>query len=754
MDLFQLVGKIVIENAAANKSIDDTSDRAKKSASDVKALGDEGSKTESKLKSAMSKATGHFDGLKNVITKISAPLSKLKSGADKVHEGFNKLGTASVKAMKLVGTGLIAGSTAVGKLGKAAIDAYGDYEQLVGGVETLFGAGGKSLDEYAKSIGKSTNAAKAEYNKLQSAQTTVLNNAAKAYKTAGMSQNEYMTTVTGFSASLIQSLGGDTEKAAKKADQAVIQMSDNANKMGTDLGSIQTAYQGFAKQNYTMLDNLKLGYGGTKEEMQRLLSDATKLSGVKYDVSSYADIVDAIKVVQDNMGITGTTAKEASTTIQGSISSAKASWQNLLVGLSDDTQDFDSLLGQFIDSAMTVADNLLPRISIIADKIPVLVTGIVNKLPGLLNSLLPPLIQAAVALVQGLITALPQILTALIAILPMLINGLGQIITALVSVLPQLINQIVAFLSDPSNVQLLIEGAVTLFTAIPLAISQCLPTIIQQAPQIIYGIISGLVRALPTLLSSFKQILTNMLDAFLSFFGIHSPSTVMAEKSRNIVLGIINGIKTLPQEAGEWFRRMRDKTVEIIDKMKSDVAMKFAQIKTKITQPIEDAKGFVATGLNSIRGFFTGLHLHLPHIDLPHFKISGSLSIKPPSVPHLDIDWYSKAMDNPMLLNSSTIFGYNPATGNFMAGGEAGQEVVAGAGTLMGMIQAAISNENATLTYYLNKIVALLGEYFPQMLLAANGSLVADDNAILAHFVPKIDRQLGDRYRFKERGNI
>lgn len=226
---------------------------------------------------------------------------------------------------------------------------------------------------------------------------TVLKYANNAYKTAGLSANEYMETVTSFSASLLQSLDGDTAKAAEKADLAITDMSDNANKMGTSMESIQTAYQGFAKQNYTMLDNLKLGYSGTKEEMQRLLDDAEKLSGVHYDLSSYSDLVDAIHVVQTEMGITGTTAKEASSTIQGSIGQMKAAWTNFLTGMADPDQDFDALLGNLIDSIVAVVDNIIPRI---AATLPRLVSGLMGivstlatYLPDILTQLLPALLQ-------------------------------------------------------------------------------------------------------------------------------------------------------------------------------------------------------------------------------------------------------------------------------------------------------------------------------------------------------------------------
>ena len=254
--------------------------------------------------------------------------TKASGLGDKIKNG---LGTAGKLAGGMVVAGLAAAGAGVVSLTKQAVSNYAEYEQLVGGVETLFKDNADTVQEYA----------------------------ANAYKTAGLSANEYMETVTSFSASLLQSLGGDTAEAAKVADMAIIDMSDNANKMGSDMTSIQNAYQGFAKQNYTMLDNLKLGYGGTKEEMQRLIDDANKLreaQGLNADltIDSYADIVTAIHEVQTEMGITGTTAEEASSTIQGSLGQVKSAWQNLLTGFATEGADLDTLFDNFMDSAVTV----------------------------------------------------------------------------------------------------------------------------------------------------------------------------------------------------------------------------------------------------------------------------------------------------------------------------------------------------------------------------------------------------------------
>lgn len=316
----------------------------------------------------------------NATGKGASFASKLKSGL----KTAAKVGGAAITA---VGAGMV-------WLSKQAIDSYGDYEQLVGGVDTLFKESSATVQGYAQN----------------------------AYKTAGLSANEYMETVTSFSASLLQSLGNNTAAAAEMADLAITDMSDNANKMGTDMTAIQNAYNGFAKQNYTMLDNLKLGYGGTKEEMQRLIDDANALNAAQgrlteYSIDSYADIVSAIHDVQTEMGITGTTSLEASTTIQGSLASMKSAWKNLLTGIADPDQDLGMLINNMVDSAGIALDNLVPLIvnllPRIATALGTLGKKLTKKLPGIIRTLLPTLISGAIGLITGLVAEIPAILAAL-----------------------------------------------------------------------------------------------------------------------------------------------------------------------------------------------------------------------------------------------------------------------------------------------------------------------------------------------------
>lgn len=512
MELFKLFGTIAVQNAEANRGIDETTDKAEDAAGKIKDLGDEGDNTESKLGKA-----------------------------------FSKMGSAAVKVGKTIATGLAVASTAVVAVGKAAISSYADYEQLVGGVETLF-------DESS---------------------ATVIANAQNAYKTAGMSANEYMETVTSFSASLLQSLGGDTVAAAEKADMAITDMSDNANKMGTSIEMIQNAYNGFAKQNYTMLDNLKLGYGGTKEEMQRLLEDAQAISGIEYDISSYSDIVDAIHVIQTEMGITGTTAKEASSTISGSLASAKASWQNLLTGLADGNQDMSGLITQFFDSIVTVADNIIPRIAQVMETLPQLITELVPKLLGkvseIIDTLLPVVVEGAVSLLNAIVGVLPQLVTSILNALPALISGIEKVFYAIVDALPQLMTVICEAL--PILIPQLVDALVNMIVYLATHIAEIIQPLIDNLPEIIIAIVDalmdnlpaliegavalviGIVRAIPQIIMALIEALPTVLGSILE--GLWNALPLLLEGIISIVgeIGIaiwdiLSGFFTA---LGEWF---------------------------------------------------------------------------------------------------------------------------------------------------------------------------------------------------------
>lgn len=494
---------------------------------EAKALGKEITALSGNLqanKQKLADAENAADKLDKSLTDVGDAATKAGKDAENAgNGGFTVLkgvmANLATQAVNAALNGLKSMGSAIINVGKQAVAGYAEMEQLKGGVETLFGTGGMSIQEYADSVGKTVSDVQSEYNNLMSAQDTVLKNASNAYKTAGMSANEYMETVTSFSASLISSLEGDTVAAAKAADMAIIDMSDNANKMGTDISSIQNAYQGFAKQNYTMLDNLKLGYGGTQEEMQRLLADAEKLSGVEYDISNLNDVYEAIHVIQTEMGITGTTAKEASATIEGSANAMKASWQNLVTGLADENADLNGLIGNFIDSLLTYAGNIMPVVQTAIGGITKLITQLVEQLlPQVLEVItaeLPNFLNAGaqllVTLIQGLVTALPELTTAVLEAIGMIITTISgaipDIVAALVTAFPLLVNAILDAVPD------LLDAFITLLMTIVDAIPQLIPYLTNELPKIITKIVEVLNKAIPTILNAAITLLTAILDA-------------------------------------------------------------------------------------------------------------------------------------------------------------------------------------------------------------------------------------------------
>lgn len=424
-------------------------------------------------------------------------------------------------AAKVGAAAVGAAATGIAALTKNALNNYAEYEQLVGGVDTLFKDSSAKVQEYA----------------------------ANAYKTAGLSANEYMDTVTSFSASLLQSLGGDTEAAANMANVAITDMADNANKMGTDMASIQNAYQGFAKQNYTMLDNLKLGYGGTKQEMQRLINHANELNAAQgkytdYSIESYADIVSAIHDVQVEMGIYGTTAKEASTTIQGSVSSMKSAWGNLLVGIADDNADFKALTEQFVDSLVTVGENIIPRINVILGGISQLVTSasttIIPMVITTITDNLPALLQSAVALVgalgQGIIDSLPAITQAAIDILFSLANGLIENLPTLIDGIVQVTLTIVQMLTSPDFLTQLIETAILLIMTLAQGLIDAIPQLIAAIPLIIGNLLAAIIVELPNIIQMGIDLLFALIDGIIKCI----PELVAAVPT--LIVAFINGI--------------------------------------------------------------------------------------------------------------------------------------------------------------------------------------------------------------------
>jgi hypothetical protein len=428
------------------------------------------------------KKRGEKMNVLDLFFKISVDTSEVDKTLGDTKE--KALSFGDVLKANIAGQAIVAGVKAVAgavkNIGEAAIQSYGEYEQLVGGVETLF----------------------------KSSADTVMQYAANAYQTAGMSANEYMTTVTAFSASLLQSMGGDTDAAAEKANLAITDMSDNANKMGSSMESIQNAYSGFAKQNYTMLDNLKLGYGGTKEEMQRLLDDANALNAAQgnytnYTIDSYADIVDAIHTVQTEMGITGTTQLEASTTIQGSIASMKAAYDNFITGLGDENADMAELITNLLGSTVTVAENLLPVVERILENI-----GVVVQEKG------PEMIEKFVSYA---IDKLPDIIELGLQMVIALVKGLAQ------------------------NLPQLVTGVLNMAATIIKTLVDSIPDVIEVGKNIVRGVWDGIKAMGSWIKEKVSGFFGGIVDNVKGVLGIHSPSRVFAGIGENMALGLSDG---------------------------------------------------------------------------------------------------------------------------------------------------------------------------------------------------------------------
>lgn len=591
-------------------------------------------------------ASGFARGIKSVISSVKNMNESMKdatNSASKMSSVMKGIGSSAIKVGKGLAVAGAAAATAVTALVSKSVGAFADYEQLTGGVETLFGAGGRSVEEYAQSVGKSVSDIQGKYDSLMSAQNAVLENANKAYMTAGMSANEYMDTVTGFSASLISSLGGDTNKAADYANSALVDMSDNANKMGTDMESIKNAYQGFAKQNYTMLDNLKLGYGGTQEEMKRLLSDAEKLTGQRYDISSFADITQAIHAIQTQMDITGTTAKEASTTISGSWGSLKAAFQNVLVGLTTGGDMFDQSLDALINTAVTFGQNIIPAIKGALSGVGYLIEGLApvigETIPPLINDLAPTLANSAVSLISSLVNGLTQSATqfseclsnmiivavaGISSVVPQLLDAASKIVSnlmqGLTNSMPQIVNgavtlieglvdglvdnvpllvmgavQLVASLANGliANLPRIIDAGVNLITGIVSASYSMMPQIIQNGMQLVVNLAVGLVRAIPQLIAALPRITGAIVKEF--------KSVNWFDLGLQLIKSIWEGIKSI---GSEMWNGVKEKTSELWGGVKNVVSEKLNNIKSAYDAHGGGLKGATFAAIEGVKEYY------------------------------------------------------------------------------------------------------------------------------------------------------
>ena len=814
MDIFSLVGKITINYADAVNNIEKVSKSAKNTAET--------------LEDVDKKADGAGDSVEDA-----------GQAAKNADSGFTTWKATLANLASTAITKVISGCTQLAEkmadVTKSAVGHYAEYEQLVGGVETLFKDSSGKLIDYAE----------------------------KAYKTAGMSSNQYMDTATSFAASLIQGLGGDTAKAVELTNLAITDMSDNANKMGTDIGSIQDAYQGFAKQNYTMLDNLKLGYGGTQSEMIRLINDSGVL-GEKIeslDNVTFDQMIEAIHKIQDNLGITGTTALEAGTTISGSWSSVQALFENILtkVGsklaptvmgflqqLSDwmETIDWDAFatsvgdalqrvfdwiqkidfttffergmdgvtefiegLGDFATKAIEVIGDIQSFIDIlitlspiilgvvttlgslaVAFKIGEIIDSVKTAMTGLFAAMSANPIVAVIAIIAGLVVALITLWNTndgfreavtnawekIKEVFGTVIEAIKGFFTGLVNVISQVWNTIVTAVSGTvdsiaqtvnnvfnvivntvSSVWETIKNIVTVgimliaeiisayiqivtapwmflwenFKEYILAAWEYIKNVVSTALDVISTVISnvwnsivgfltpileGIKETFSTIWNAIKSVISTVLSAIQSVIttvwnaiksivttvisAIRSETSSAFSAIKSVITSILNAIKAVFTSV--W-NAIKSVVTSAVNGIKSTISSGLSaalsivfnilnSIKNKFSSILSSAANIVQSGINKIKSFFN-FSWSLPHLKLPHISISGSFSLTPPSVPHFGIEWYKKAMDDGMVMNQPTVFGYNAKTGQLMAGGEAGSETVVGTQNLMNMIKTAVS---------------------------------------------------------------
>ena len=562
------------------------------------------------LSKAMEEADKNTDELGDSVKEASDKTSEANKGFTVFKGILANLGTEVIKS---VVSGLKSLSGALINVGKQAIGNYKSYQQLTGGVETLFGDSANVVEEYANN----------------------------AYKTAGISANEYMEQITSFSASLISSLGGDTAKASEYGNRAIIDMSDNANKMGTSMEMIQNAYQGFAKQNYTMLDNLKLGYGGTKGEMQRLIKDASEMTDVQKELGitvdgssmSFGNIVNAISVMQKKMGIAGTTTKEAGDTIEGSFNSMAGAWQNLLTGMASG-QDISGLIKQFVSSVVTTAKNLVPTIQSTIKGVGELISGmlkevvplIIKEIPPLITETLPILNEAIVSAVHSLLDVLPMVIDAINEMLPMviqtilsllpdlvdagiqgvnaLIDGISQAIPTLISMLPDVIVKIVDTLLK--HLPEVITTGTTLITSLIKGIADAIPTLVSYLPSLIETFVQTLIENLPLIIDSGIQIINALVDgidtAIISIVN-EMPRIIMA-----IISGIINALPKFMENGGKiigsLLNGMTNKLGNVGEMAKTIVKTIIDTIKTLPSQMFNWGKDMIQGLINGIKSMF------------------------------------------------------------------------------------------------------------------------------------------------------
>ena len=661
-------------------------------------------------------------GLKGV-EESEKELNGLTDNAEKSSSKMSKFGGV----MKGIGKGVLlaTGAVATASVGliKNVSSQYGALQQSVGGIETLFK---DSADK-------------------------VIKNANNAYTTAGISANDYMQQVTSFSASLLQALGGDTEKACDSADMAIRDMADNANKMGTSIEMIQNAYQGFSKQNYTMLDNLKLGYGGTKTEMERLLKDAQQITGIKYDISNLDDVYQAIHVIQGELGITGTTAKEAGATIEGSFNSLGASWQNFIAGLGDPNADMKQIVDNLAKGISGAVNNVIPVINNMVQVLPTVMDALIGAVedmaPTLIKTFTDLIVKVLDAVVKLLPTVIPLVIDCLLKVVDVIIDNLPLLVDAGIQLilglakgiseaLPQLMPKIVEVVVQIvntliSNIPLMIEIGTQLLLGVIRGLTEAIPQLVEMLPFIIETVVNTLIDNLPLIVNCGIQLIMGLGSGLIKAIPslIKAIPTVINSIVTNIIKGIPNMFDSGKKLIGGLFSGMKNSFGGIFD--------------------------FFGNMINKIGDMWAKFSSWVKSIfKTPHFTFSGSINpvdwITQGKLPKIGVEWYAEGG----VMTKPTAFGYNPMTNNAMVGGERGAEAIAPITTLQEYVSEAVKKETSELSYGIDKLIDLLGTYLPDIKDNMNRPLVLDSGKVVGGIARKMDNKLGDIMTTKARFGV
>ena len=599
-----------------------------------------------------------FMKLKATLTLDSKEYEKGLSDGEGKAKAFGGKFAGALKVAKVgavaLGTATIAAAGAVAKLTKQSVMAYAEYEQLTGGIKKLYGEASSDMMKYAQ----------------------------QAYLTAGMSMNAYMQNVTGFSAALLNSVGGDSQEAARIADMAMQDISDNANTFGKyTVEELAGVYQALARGQYQTLDNLMLGFGGTKEGMQGLIDKANEIARANGEagdltMDSYADIVEAIHLVQEEMGITGTTQKEAAKTIQGSINMAKAAWENLLTGFADPDADIGQLAENFMTSIGTVMDNLAPAIlqamQGIGDALTIMLPELMAKIPDALSTYLPPLLQTGgnlvMALINGLMAAAPQLISTAISLV-------GDLVIGFVTALPTLI-----------------ETGINALTAFIQGFGQNEGDLVEKVFEIITVLAGAFVESIPRILIAVWGLLKAISDAFFDVDWVSLGLKAM----RGVLSGLQKVVPRIISAVGRLVTNVLNKLG--FSGLASRVGGAFESAKKAITDKLDAAKTKVEGWIKTIKGKFPFKLGKIFSFSLPKISIGSiirKVGKKTATAPSFDVEYeeYAKAMSVPYMLTSPTIFA---------KGGESGDELIYGRSSLMRDIREATKGNGGNVVVNLN----------------------------------------------------